>query len=145
MRFGTMPRPPAGSPSWTACDRDTVWIGDQRAGQIARLDARSGRIVRRDVEAVLSATPGVLSLGAVRVRWVGHALRAEAEVVVAGDLSLVEGHRIADEAQHRLLHEVPRLTAALVHADPAGDGHHELTQHHLVRGPRDGGAPADRA
>ena len=98
-----------------------------------------------DVEAVLSATPGVQSLGAVRVRWIGHALRAEAEVVVAGDLSLVEGHRIADQAQHRLLHEVPRLTAALVHADPAGDDHHELTQHHLARGHRDGAAPADPA
>ena len=98
-----------------------------------------------DVEAVLSATPGVLSLGAVRVRWIGHALRAEAEVVVAGDLSLVEGHRIADQAQHRLLHEVPRLTAALVHADPAGDEHHELTQHHLARDHRDGAAPADPA
>ncbi|MCW2613055.1 MAG: cation diffusion facilitator family transporter [Frankiales bacterium] len=85
-----------------------------------------------DVEAVLAATPGVLRLGAVRVRWVGHALRAEAEVVVAGDLSLVEGHRIAEEAQHRLLHDVPRLTAALVHADPDGEGHHELTDHHLA-------------
>ena len=84
-----------------------------------------------DVEAVLRGTPGVVQLGAVRVRWVGHTLRAEAEVVVAGDLSLVEGHRIADTAQHRLLHEVPRLTAALVHADPDGQGHHEFTAHHL--------------
>jgi len=86
-----------------------------------------------DVEAVLLSTPGVTGLGNVRLRWVGHALRAEAEVVVAGDLSLVEGHRIADEAQHRLLHGVPRLTAALVHADPDGEGHHELTAHHVAR------------
>ena len=78
-----------------------------------------------EVEAVLRATPGVLDVGQVQLRWVGHALRAEAEVVVAGDLSLVAGHRIALDAEHRLLHDVRRLTAATIHADPAGEGHHD--------------------
>ena len=82
------------------------------------------------VEQVLRATPGVLDTGLVRLRWIGHALRAEAEVVVGHDLSLVDGHRIAEQAEHRLVHEVPRLTAALVHADPEGDDHHSLTAHH---------------
>ena len=39
--------PFGGSPSWTAYDQDTVWIGDQSAGQVVRLDAHSGRIIRR--------------------------------------------------------------------------------------------------
>ena len=118
-----------------------VFVLRDAARQVYRrlMDAVDETLVD-DVEAVLRATPGVQSLGAVRVRWIGHALRAEAEVVVAGDLSLVAGHRIADEAQHRLLHEVPRLTAALVHADPAGDEHHELTEHHLAQAHRQGTA-----
>ena len=87
------------------------------------------------VEDVLRATPGVRDLGDVRVRWIGHSLRAECEVVVDADLSLVEGHRIAEQAQHRLLHEVPRLTAALVHPDPMGEDHHELTAHHIAARP----------
>ena len=88
------------------------------------------------VEEVLRATPGVLGLGQVRLRWIGHALRAECQVVVAAELSVVEGHRVAEEAEHRLLHQVPRLTAALVHADPQdqhGANHHELTAHHPAR------------
>jgi cation diffusion facilitator family transporter len=85
-----------------------------------------------EVETVLRGTPGVREVGQVRVRWVGHALRAECEVVVAPDLSLVEGHRIAVEAEHRLLHDVRRLTAAFIHADPDGTDHHELTAHHLT-------------
>ena len=89
------------------------------------------------VEQVLRATPGVVDVGQVRVRWIGHALRAECEVIVGGDLSLVEGHRIAVEAEHRLLHEVRRLTAAFIHADPQGTEHHELTAHHTRR---DGGS-----
>ena len=54
--------------------------------------------------------------------------------MVDPELSVVEGHRVAEEAQHRLLHHVPRLTAALVHADPlehGGVNHHELSGHHL--------------
>ena len=83
-----------------------------------------------EVERVLRGTPGVLDVGQVRVRWIGHSLRAECEVVVDPTLSLVDGHRIAVEAEHRLLHEVRRLTAAFIHADPAGAEHHELTAHH---------------
>ena len=82
------------------------------------------------VEAVLRTTPGVRDVGTVRLRWIGHALRAECEVVVDPDLSLVEGHRIAVDAEHRLLHDVRRLTAAFIHADPEGTEHHELTAHH---------------
>ncbi|MCW2776648.1 MAG: cation diffusion facilitator family transporter [Frankiales bacterium] len=85
------------------------------------------------VEQVLRDTPGVLGLGDVRARWIGHDLRAECEVVVGGALSLVEGHRIAEEAMHRLVHQVPRLTSALVHADPDGEHTHEVTAHHLRR------------
>jgi divalent metal cation (Fe/Co/Zn/Cd) transporter len=84
------------------------------------------------VEEVLARTPGVIAVGDVRVRWIGHQLRAEAEVVVGEDLSVTEGHAIAVEAEHRLLHQVKRLTAAFIHADPEGPGHHVLTAHHLT-------------
>ena len=83
-----------------------------------------------EVESVLRRTPGVRDVGVVRVRWVGHALRAEAEVVLDGTLTLAEGHAIAVEAEHRLLHDVKRLTAALIHADPDGPEHHTTTAHH---------------
>ena len=88
------------------------------------------------VEGVLRATPGVIDVGVTRLRWIGHQLRAECQVVVSRDLSVVEGHRIADRCEHELLHDVPRLTAALVHADPEGDEHHELTAHHNEGGRR---------
>jgi len=86
------------------------------------------------VHSELLATPGVLELGDVRLRWIGHALRAECEVVVDHGLSVVQAHTITEEAQHRLLHSVRRLSAALVHADPfahEGDDHHEVTAHHV--------------
>jgi len=81
------------------------------------------------VEETARATDGVLDVGDVRLRWIGHTLRAELEIVVDADLSLADAHRIAESAEHRLLHDVPRLHAALVHADPEGHPH-DLTGHH---------------
>jgi cation diffusion facilitator family transporter len=93
------------------------------------MDAVDPALVEQ-VEAVLRTTDGVLGLGTTRLRWIGHNLRAECQVVVSGQITVVEGHRIAEECEHRLLHELPRLTAAMVHADP--EGHvHELTAHHV--------------
>ena len=70
----------------------------------------------------------------MRLRWIGHRLRAELEIVV-DDRPDASSRRtaIAEEAEHRLLHDVPRLHAALVHADPAGHVH-DLTGHHREPG-----------
>jgi cation diffusion facilitator family transporter len=96
------------------------------------MDAVDPELVDR-VEETLRGTDGVLDVGAVHLRWIGHQLRAECEIVVDPHLSLVDAHAIAVEAEHRLIHAVPRLTAALVHADPqphAGTDHHEAVAHH---------------
>jgi divalent metal cation (Fe/Co/Zn/Cd) transporter len=70
------------------------------------------------VETTLRATPGVGDVGAVRLRWIGHQLRAECEISVPASLTVAQGHDIAVDAEHRLIHAVPRLAAATVHADP---------------------------
>ena len=81
------------------------------------------------VEQTLCAAPGVLGVGQVRLRWIGHHLRAECEVIVDAGASAVQAHQVAVNAEHGLLHALPRLAAALVHADPqAQDG----TDHHAV-------------
>lgn len=84
------------------------------------------------VETVARETGGVHDIGEVRIRWIGHSLRAELEVVVDATISVLDAHRVTDEVEHRLIHQVPRLTAALVHADPYaqhGDSH-AGTRHH---------------
>jgi divalent metal cation (Fe/Co/Zn/Cd) transporter len=96
------------------------------------MDAVDPALVDR-AEAALRGTPGVLGLGQVRLRWIGHRLRAECEVVVDPAATVVEAHRVAAEAEHNLIHAIPRLTAAIVHADPlARDGvdHHAVLDGH---------------
>jgi cation diffusion facilitator family transporter len=84
-------------------------------------------------EIALRATPGVREIETLRLRWLGHRLRAETAVTVDADLDLVTAHAIAADAHHRLLHAVPKLAAATVHTSPrgpAGHQHHALLAHH---------------
>lgn len=87
-------------------------------------------------ERALRAVPGVREVGELRLRWIGHRLRAEVTVVVDGEATVRAAHAIAVEAEHALLHAVPRLTAALVHADPAPapgqEDPHRALAHHAV-------------
>lgn len=91
-------------------------------------------------EMALRDTEGVLGVGAVRLRWIGHALRAECEIVVDPDQSAVAAHAITVRAEHALLHAMPRLRAAQVHADPgppdAAPDHHADLRHHHPTSPR---------
>ncbi|WP_200824918.1 cation transporter dimerization domain-containing protein [Nonomuraea solani] len=87
----------------------------------------------RGAERILAAVPGVRRVGSVRLRWIGHAMCAEVDIRVDHGLSLIEAHAVAVAAEHRLIHDLPRLKAATVHADPDGpegiDHHAPLLAH----------------
>jgi len=89
-------------------------------------------------ERTLRAADGVLGTGQIRLRWVGHQLRAECEVVVPAGITAAAAHQVTVNAEHDLLHAIPRLAGALVHADPeeadqagehAADPHLVLADH----------------
>jgi cation diffusion facilitator family transporter len=73
--------------------------------------------------AVLAGHEGVRSVHSVRLRWIGHRLHADAELDVDPTLSLVAAHRIAHDSEHDLMHALPKLAAAIIHAYPAHEEH----------------------
>lgn len=84
-------------------------------------------------ESVLREVDGVEEVDGLRVRWIGHTLHAEAAIVVDCDLTVADGHAIAERAHHQLLHALPRLNHAQIHIDPCnhdGRAHHDQTAHH---------------
>ena len=88
-------------------------------------------------QAALTQVPGVQGVDAVRLRWIGHRMRAEADITVDRALTVVDAHAISDHAQHRLIHQVPRLDAATVHVNPSpvpGVDDHPATGHHHTTG-----------
>jgi cation diffusion facilitator family transporter len=118
----------------------------QAAREIYRrlMDAVDPALVDQ-AEQALRATPGVLDTGQVRMRWIGHQIRAECEVIVDPGITAVEAHEIAVAAEHALLHAIPRLAAALVHADPepagGADPHQVLASHRQESSPGRRGHP----
>lgn len=70
-------------------------------------------------ESVLAGQPGVQGVRSVRMRWIGHRLHADAELDVDSTLSLAAAHRIAHDSEHVLVHALPKLMSAMIHAYPA--------------------------
>ena len=85
------------------------------------MDAVDPALVDQATSAVLSVT-GIHAVRELRIRWVGHTLRAEVDATVDADLTLLQAHDLAHHAEDHLLELVPRLSAATVHTSP--DGQH---------------------
>jgi cation diffusion facilitator family transporter len=88
--------------------------------------------VMAEIRGAAARVEGVEDVAEVRARWVGHRLRAEVNVAVNPEASVSEGHAVAREVNHRLLHELDYLETAVVHVDPAqesGEEHHRVTAH----------------
>jgi cation diffusion facilitator family transporter len=85
-----------------------------------------------EIRHAASEVDGVVDVAEVRARWLGHRLRAEVNVAVAPEISVEQGHTVAREVNHQLLHHLRYLDSAVVHVDPvqeAGEEHHRIATH----------------
>lgn len=80
-----------------------------------------------EIEQRAAAIDGVQNVNNVRLRWVGHQLRAEIAITVDQDLPVQRAHQICQTVHHDLLHHVPRLVDTTIHTDPCG---HDGNDHH---------------
>lgn len=71
-------------------------------------------------EAAVRSVEGVRHVREMRVRWIGHTLRAEADLTVDPNLTIEQGHALAHHAEQHLLADVRRLSAATIHISPEG-------------------------
>jgi cation diffusion facilitator family transporter len=98
------------------------------AGLLDGVDSRMVDEIRHGV----AHAEGVEAVSEVRARWLGHRLHAEVNVAVRPNLSVSQGHAIAVEARHQLLHSLPYLENAIIHIDPAhasGEDNHRIAYH----------------
>jgi cation diffusion facilitator family transporter len=87
------------------------------------LDGVDPGLVTR-AESVLGGVPGVLDVHEVRIRWIGHRLRADAVLAVDPQLGVAQGHDIATAAGATMKEALPQLDAVSVHIEPKGVGPH---------------------
>ena len=118
-------------------------VGLVVAAAILVLFARSARRMTRrvldgidpeivdEVAGVIVGVAGVHEVTDLRVRWHGHQLRIAASVAVDADLSVKEGHDVAHDVEHALLHHFSFPVTAVIHVSPHGvPGAHDATAHH---------------
>jgi cation diffusion facilitator family transporter len=65
-----------------------------------------------------SNVKGVLGVNEIRVRWIGHQLHAEVNITVDKGISVEEGHQIATQVQHELIHHLQFLSKVIIQVDP---------------------------
>ena len=85
-----------------------------------------------EIRHAIEHVPGVVEVTETRVRWLGHRMHAEVNVTVAAGLSVEDGHAVAVEVRHQLLHHLEYLSDATVHVDPetaSGQAHHRIPEH----------------
>jgi cation diffusion facilitator family transporter len=85
-----------------------------------------------EIRQVVNKVEKVKDVTEVRVRWLGHRLYAEVNIAVDPLLSVEEGHAIAVEVRHRMMHDLGYLSNVVVHVDPlgsAGESFHRLPEH----------------
>jgi len=107
-----------------------VW--DSGESIVTRLLDGVDPAVLDEVQHAAQHVPNVREVTEVRVRWVGHRLSAEINIAVDSELSVEEGHRVAHEVRHKLLHHLPYLGNAAIHVDPlsaSGEQHHRIREH----------------
>ena len=73
------------------------------------------------IEALALETEGVCSIHALRSRSIGSGYQVDLHVMVEGDLTVREGHRIAKAVKQRILQQEPDILEVLVHLEPKDD------------------------
>ncbi len=83
------------------------------------MDAVDPALVDQATKALVTVK-GVKEVRELRIRWIGHRLRAEVDITADPSLTITEAHELAHLAEDRLLAGVRRLNAANVHVSPVG-------------------------
>ncbi len=88
--------------------------------------------VVEEIRKAAYSIPEVQNLAEVRVRWLGHRMHAEVNAAVNPDLTVHEGHRVAQKVRHEILHQLRYLSNVIVHIDPvgaSGEEFHRIEEH----------------
>ncbi|MBI5640022.1 MAG: cation transporter [Nitrospirae bacterium] len=85
-----------------------------------------------EIRHAMHHVPGVQDITEIRVRWIGHRLHAEVNIAVASEFTVEQGHEIAMEVRHQLLHHLRYLSNVTLHVDAldaSGEHHHNIPEH----------------
>lgn len=95
-----------------------VRLGREAFHELVEGSLEGGEIAR--IRAEIMSVEGVLEVHDLRGRCLGSQVMVETHLIVDGDISVQEGHRIADAVEHRLKRKFPAVCQVISHVDPVG-------------------------
>lgn len=84
------------------------------------VDTQAPDALRQALESSLTTSPGVEGLRDLRMRQHGARAVADVSIMVDPQISVTEGHRIAEAARSAALDQVDALEDLIIHVEPAG-------------------------
>ena len=75
---------------------------------------------------------GVVAVNDLRARWSGHRMHVQLSISVASDLTVEQGHQIAQDVRHQIVHHLGYIGSVTVHVDPmsaSGNRYHAVVEH----------------
>ncbi|MEJ2109834.1 MAG: cation diffusion facilitator family transporter, partial [Acidobacteriota bacterium] len=72
----------------------------------------------RDIENIILSTNGVLSVHKIRTRKTGHGYQVDLHIQVNGNITVIEGHNISENAKARVIQKCKNILDVIVHLEP---------------------------
>jgi cation diffusion facilitator family transporter len=76
---------------------------------------------RESIQEEIRAFPRVRTTHALRTRYVGSGVAVDFHIQVDPDITVRDGHAIAERLKSRLISRIPDLVDVVVHLEPAGE------------------------
>ncbi len=83
------------------------------------IDAGAPEEIRKKIAEIACNTTGVLEVHAVRSRYISSSIQIDMHIVVDGNISVREGHTIADTVENSIISGISEVLDVVVHMDPS--------------------------
>jgi cation diffusion facilitator family transporter len=83
------------------------------------IDAGAPEDIQKKIRDIASNTMGVREVHAIRSRYISSSIQIDLHIVVDGNISVREGHTIADDVENNIIGGIPEVLDVVVHVDPS--------------------------
>ena len=82
------------------------------------IDVGAPKEIQKRIYTVASTNEGVKEVHKIRTRFISTSIQVDLHIVVDGEISVREGHDIADDVRDRIIDEIAEVVDVVVHVDP---------------------------
>jgi cation diffusion facilitator family transporter len=83
------------------------------------IDAGAPEETQKTIAEIACRTDGVREVHAIRSRYISTSIQIDLHIVVDGEISVREGHTIADNVENGIISRIPEVLEVVVHVDPS--------------------------